>query len=199
MDPQNIQHSTQTESTNNLSQTWTLYEHVKSTEDNYDSSITRIADISTVEKFWQVFNRYPAPGKLFSNMVFKNLFNSKEIAALSFFRDGVEPKWEDPENLKGAEVSKRMFVGLDEIDRDWMTVLVSCVSDMDPSVTGVRVVDASSLKKVGNTCVMEFKLLYRLEIWFTDCEKRLDIEEYCRKNLNIEDPRHMHYKEHKPE
>lgn len=180
-----------------LDHQWILYEHTRSTEDNYDSCISTVAAVDSLVRFWQIVNRYPAPSKLFSDATTKNIFNSKDVVALSFFRDGVEPRWEDPENEKGAEVSKRVFASLDEIDQDWLNVLVSCVTDIDPSVTGVRVVDASSLKRVGKTPVLEFKLLYRLEIWFNDCGKRPDIEEYCRKNLNVVDPKHMHYKEHK--
>jgi hypothetical protein len=69
-------------------------------------------------------------------------------------------------------------------------------STINESITGLRVVDSSSFKKNEHTGNSEFKLLYRIELWFDDCNKRHAIEDQFKTILNIEDSRLIHYKEH---
>jgi len=184
-----------------LKHTWVVYDHTKSDSDSYDSSTRKICEFDSVIKFWQIFNNYPLPSKLFNNGSTRPLMNNKEITSISVFKKGILPKWEDPNNQKGAEVSKRKFnkkKPLEEIDINWLNLLMYCIgSNIDSSVTGVRVVDSSSIKKNESNDNSEFKLLYRIELWFDDISKREIIEEQFKNILNIEDPRMIYYKEHK--
>ena len=183
-----------------LKHTWVVYDHMKSDSETYDSSTRKISEFDNVTKFWQIFNNYPLPSKIFNNGALRPLLNLKEITSISVFKKGILPKWEDPMNKKGAEMSKRKFnkkKPLDEIDTNWIDLLMHCIgSNIDSSVTGVRVVDSSSMKKNENSETFEFKLLYRVEVWFDDISKKSIIEEQFKNILNIDDPRMVIYKEH---
>ncbi len=183
-----------------LKNTWVFYDHTKSDSETYESNTRKLCEISDIVKFWQVFNNYPLPSKLFNNGIHRPLMNSKEISSLSVFKKGIVPKWEDPINKYGAEISKRKFNKknqLEELDRDWINLLMMCIgSSIDNGITGIRVVDSSSYKKNEHTGVSDFKLLYRIELWFDNCSNRTFMEEHFKTILNIDDSRLIHYKEH---
>lgn len=183
-----------------LTYTWVLYDHIKSDSNTYESSTRKICEISDVVKFWQVFNNYPLPSKIFNNGNQRPVLNSKEISSLSLFKNGVVPKWEDPVNKNGADISKRKFNkknAIEELDEDWITLAMYCVSStFDYGITGIRVVDSSSFKKNEHTGRDDFKLLYRVELWFDNCTNRKVIEDNFKIILNINDPNSIHYKEH---
>lgn len=184
-----------------LKNTWILYNHTKSDSDTYDTNTKKVCEFDTVIKFWQIFNNYPKPSKLFNNNYYKPMFNGQEITSLSVFKKGIIPKWEDPVNILGAELSKRKFSTknpLEELDNNWIDLLSNCVSEnIDNGITGLRVVDSSSIKFNETTQSNEFKLLYRIELWFDRCEKRNIMEDHFKTILNIEDIRNIYYKEHK--
>ncbi len=185
-----------------LNNSWVLYDHVKSDSDTYESNTRKICEISDIIKFWQVFNNYPLPSKIFNNGIHKSIMNSKEVSSISVFKKGIIPKWEDPANINGAEISKRKFnkkTPLEELDDNWITLLMMCTggSIITPSITGLRVVDSSSFKKNEITGQLDFKLLYRIELWFNNCNRRQVVETYFKNILNIDDARLIHYKEHK--
>lgn len=183
-----------------LKNTWVFYDHTKSDSETYESNTRKLCEISDIVKFWQVFNNYPLPSKLFNNGVHRPLMNSREISSLSVFKKGIVPKWEDPVNKFGAEISKRKFNRknqLEEVDRDWINLLMMCIgSSIDNGITGIRVVDSSSYKKNEHTGVSDFKLLYRIELWFDNCSNKTVMEDHFKTILNIDDARLIHYKEH---
>lgn len=182
---------------------WTLYNHIKSDKDSYEASTYKICEFDNIVQFWQVFNNYPLPSKLFNNGVNRPIMNcihgKNEITSISVFRDDILPKWEDPNNKKGAEVSKRKFTKrniLHEIDENWIDIIIASIGCyFNSSVTGVRVVDSSAYKR-NEKGINEFKVLYRIELWFDDTSKREIIEDQFKKLLCIEDPKAIYYKEH---
>lgn len=178
-----------------LKNKWSIYDHTKGDSDNYEANTRYIGDISNVIEFWQFFNNYNLPSKIFNNGNCKHMVGGKRISSISFFKKGILPNWEDPVNKKGAEVSKRKFDkknSLSEVDNNWLELLMGCVGEyIDDSVTGIRVVDSSSITN------NDFKLLYRVELWFDDIGKKQTIEEKFQILLNL-DARGIHYKEHKP-
>lgn len=185
----------------NLTHNWVLYDHTKSDSDTYEASTRKIAVINSVVKFWRIFNFYPKPSTLFNAGGGKPTMGMKEISSISMFKNNILPKWEDPVNSLGAEVSKRKFSRkdpLEELDSDWLNILMACIGgQIDSSVTGVRVVDSSSQKKNNYTGNIEFKLLYRVELWFDNISKRDIIEEQFKNILGLEDIKGtIHYKEH---
>jgi len=177
-----------------LQNNWVMYDHTKSNSGSYESSTRKVCEFGTVIKFWQIFNSYPGPKQLFSNKNYKPSMSGREISSISVFKKGILPKWEDPINKYGAEISKRRFGKkdtLDELDTNWNDLLIACISSMfDPSVTGIRVVDSSNTKNAD-----EFRLLYKIELWFDDIKKKTIIEEKFKNLLGLED-KVIHYKEH---
>lgn len=190
-----------------LKNTWIMYDHTKSDSDTYESSTRKISEFNDVIHFWQLINNYPSPSKLFNNGIHRPMMKCnevdepKEITSLSVFKKGILPKWEDPANKYGAEFSKRKFNKKDplaELDSNWIDILIACIgSTIDESVTGLRVVDSSSPKKNeynGNT---EFKLVFRIEVWFDSMSKKQVIEEQLKNIFCINDPKSgLYYKEH---
>ena len=101
-----------------LQTSWTLYDHEKSTNTDYDKSTRKIGSFDNIIDFWTFFNTVPGPSSLFFQKETGKpyyIFNEKkrEIASISLFRTGVEPKWEDPKNIKGSEISLRKFYNKD--------------------------------------------------------------------------------------
>lgn len=187
-----------------LKNTWVLYDHTKSDSDTYEASTRKICEFNNVINFWQIFNNYPVPSKLFNDGIHRPLMKcngiSKEISSISVFKKGILPKWEDPVNKYGAEFSKRKFNkkdSLKELDSNWIDILMACIGcTIDNSVTGIRVVDSSSQKKNEHTGINEFKVLYRIELWFDNIGKKQIIEEQFKDILNVEDSKALYYKEH---
>jgi hypothetical protein len=187
-----------------LKNIWVMYDHTKSDSDTYEASTRKICEFNNVINFWQIFNNYPNPSKLFNNGIYRPIMKcangNKEISSISVFKRDILPKWEDPVNSMGAEVSKRKFnkkEPLKELDANWIDILIACVScAIDQSVTGIRVVDSSAIKKNEHTGITEFKVLYRIELWFDNIAKRSIIEDQFKKLLQIEDPKAIYYKEH---
>jgi len=187
-----------------LKHTWAVYDHVKGDSNTYEQNTRCLGTIRSVIEFWQFFNHYKNPSDIFNNGICKPIIGSKEISSISFFKKGILPKWEDPINQKGAEVSKRKFNKtnpLKEVDENWLELLLSCIGEqIDESITGIRVVDSSSLlrpndfEEHGAGCLI-YKKMYRIELWFSELNKRKVIEDYFQ-NLFSLDPRSIVYKEH---
>jgi len=186
-----------------LKDTWTVYDHVKSDSDSYDANTRVIGNIGTIIEFWKYFNHYPKPSSIFNNGACKPTVGGKEISSISVFKKGIKPKWEDKVNKMGAEVSKRRFDRrgqLVELDSNWFELLMACIGNsLDSTITGIRVVDSSSKKRTEyrQEGSLEYKLMYRIELWFSDVTKREVIENQFKNILNL-DPKNIYYKEHSP-
>lgn len=181
----------------NLENKWTIYDHEKSDKDTYEKSTRELASFSTVEDFWRIFNHYPLVSDIFNNGVEKPTIGSKEITSISLFKNDIKPKWEDPSNRLGGEFSKRRFNKknpLEEIEQDWENLVLACVGEnLNESITGIRIVDSS----VPNIYKKKsYKLLYRIEVWFSDISKKNEIEESLRTILNISENDILYFKEH---
>jgi hypothetical protein len=180
-----------------LKSEWTVYDHIKSGSDNYEANTRQIGNIETVEEFWSYYNEYPKPSQFFNNGLCKPTMGNREITSVSFFKKGILPKWEDPINKDGAEVAKRKFAKkepLAELDENWFELLLACIGEqIDESITGIRIVDSSSMSATSH----EYKVLYRIEMWFSDKNKRPIIEEFF-KNILTLDQKLICYKEHNP-
>eukprot|EP00590_Aulacoseira_subarctica_P003664 CAMPEP_0172414402 /NCGR_PEP_ID=MMETSP1064-20121228/1064_1 /TAXON_ID=202472 /ORGANISM="Aulacoseira subarctica , Strain CCAP 1002/5" /LENGTH=266 /DNA_ID=CAMNT_0013151055 /DNA_START=49 /DNA_END=847 /DNA_ORIENTATION=- len=79
----------------------------------YESSIKEIATVSTVEEFWTVYDWLNRPNDLPNTTDFH------------FFRKGIKPTWEDPENVKGGKWLIRLKKGL--ASRYWEEILLAMV------------------------------------------------------------------------
>jgi translation initiation factor 4E len=71
-----------------------------------------------VEDFWSVYNYIMQPSKLPNGSNYR------------LFKDGVEPKWEDPSNKQGGSwtvnLPKKMHEQLDDM---WLNLILACIGD----------------------------------------------------------------------
>jgi len=164
-----------------LGTSWTIYDHEKSTNTDYDKSTRVIGSFDNIIDFWSYFKVLPGPSSLFFQKETGKpyyMYNNKkrEVASISLFRTGVEPKWEDPQNINGSEISLRKFYNKDLppiifLDNLWLNLAISCIGEQflrSEEITGCRVVDSS--------LVASGKPLYRIELWFKDQKKQDEID-----------------------
>ena len=145
---------------NKLNDTWVLWEHRKNTKNNYNQNTCKLGSFNTIKGFWEYFGNYPYPSELFYNGKYKPKFlkPEREVSSVSLFRENIDPKWEDPMNTNGGEISIRKFKNLKELDEFWEKVSIYSIGEQfNHLVTGVRIVDSSIPNK---------KCLYRIELWF---------------------------------
>ena len=176
-----------------LHTSWSLWEHQRNTHNNYDKNTCCIGSFSTIQDFWRYYNNYPCPTKIFYTGTNKPKVKNpdREIASLSLFRQGIEPKWEHLENSKGGEFALRNFNNIEDIDKMWEILSVYCIGELfehSSQITGIRVVDSS--------IPTNKRVLHRIEIWFKSLQYKDQIEKNFRKLLNIEPFVQVHFKEH---
>eukprot|EP01125_Pyxidicula_operculata_P021010 TRINITY_DN792_c0_g1_i1.p1 TRINITY_DN792_c0_g1~~TRINITY_DN792_c0_g1_i1.p1 ORF type:complete len:209 (-),score=22.64 TRINITY_DN792_c0_g1_i1:348-974(-) len=103
---------------------------------NWGDNLKNIYSFNTVEDFWCLWN---------------NIKSAEELAHGSnyhLFKEGIEPKWEDPANAKGGKWTVT-FKKSDTLNDYWLyTVLacIGCVFDDDDHICGAVV----SLRKGGH-------------------------------------------------
>ena len=77
----------------------------------YENSIKLIATISTVEEFWSCYDYLVRPNAL------------PTTTDYHFFREGIKPTWEDPNNARGGKWIVRLKKGL--ASRYWEEVILA--------------------------------------------------------------------------
>jgi len=175
-----------------LNDTWVLWEHQKNNNMNYEQNTCELGTFNNLPDFWRYYNNYPYPSVIFSDGIEKPIISNpdREIASISLFKKGIEPKWEDPKNTNGAEIAIRKFRNIEELDTLWETISIMCIGEhfkLSEYITGIRVVDSS---------IPNRKALYRIELWFSDKTKKDVIEESFKTLLNLGPFVQLHYKEH---
>lgn len=63
-----------------------------------------VCEFSTVEEFWKVWHNVPRPSELFFDGESRKEINGVQIEALSVFKKGIVPEWEDACNRYGSQV-----------------------------------------------------------------------------------------------
>ena len=111
----------------------------------------------------------PKPSQVFFDGDCRKLVGTeaKTIEEYSFFKNGIEPEWGDPQNLTGGEWFCRQYLELDVLDLYWQNLVMSCVGEtindavapndgenIQQYVNGARVVDKS-----------RHYPMYKLELW----------------------------------
>ncbi|KAK8798578.1 hypothetical protein WA538_003252 [Blastocystis sp. DL] len=161
-----------------LQNRWTIYEQIqfhneKDKKKGFLNSFENICSFSTAEGFWLNWNRIPTVTQLFydgENRIIKRVDERYpedtpvdiKIEGQSLFKDGIEPKWEDPNNEHGGELRVEFGVSAhDTLGKFWETIVLTMIGEtMDPSdeICGARILDKSKPPKK--------TIAYRLEIWF---------------------------------
>ncbi|KAJ3107966.1 hypothetical protein HDU97_002546 [Phlyctochytrium planicorne] len=104
-----------------LQNKWTLWydsQPKKATQASWHDHLKNLITINTVEDFWGVYN---------------NVIKANQLVAGSnfhFFKEGVQPMWEDPFNAKGgkwvAQISKPKKK---ELDTYWLNTLLTIIGE----------------------------------------------------------------------
>jgi translation initiation factor 4E len=196
-----------------LQDTWTLYDHIKTVDKNdYEGGTKVIGKFNSIQSFWALYNNIPKPGSLFYQkeigkpyyIIMKNDIQSgqkREVSAISIFKNDIQPKWEDPNNVLGGDLQLRKFCYKDipateYLDMIWLDSILSCIGcqfrDHD-KINGIRVVDGSVFSASNS------KPLYRIEIWFSTEDVKDSVEEDMRSFLNLTANDILVYKSHGPE
>lgn len=86
------------------------------------ASHQQLTDVKTVQDFWRVFNNLIAPSSL------------PEGADLYLFRTNIEPKWEDPQNQHGGDLSFYLqtqggYEQNSDPDSVWLNILLHIIGD----------------------------------------------------------------------
>eukprot|EP01041_Mallomonas_annulata_P006709 gene6709-13597_t len=139
-----------------LKTSWTVWHHSKLVKDqHWGSSMNKVCDFSTLEEFWiksaQCFN----PSAYFAAA---HAFEVDGINAISVFKEGIRPEWEDPANLFGAELVCRTSLDPGLLDLYWEIIVLALIGesiDSNDSVCGCRLVDKTNK---GN-------IMFKIEIW----------------------------------
>jgi len=137
---------------------WTWWEHEHSGA--YNS--TQLGSCDNIATFWRYFNNIPEPKTFFTSKAGKRkLVGRRKVDALSLFREGVKPEWEDPRNSSGGEVLFRSE-NLELVNSIWYELALAVVGQTIPleegEILGLRVLDKSSKSKIE----------YRVEVWYSE-------------------------------
>ena len=104
---------------------WVMWEHKANQgpkdPDKWKENMKQLCKISTVEDFWRYFQHVPKPSQVFFDGDCRKLVGTeaKTIEEYSFFKNGIEPEWGDPQNLTGGEWFCRQYLELDVLDLYW--------------------------------------------------------------------------------
>ena len=175
-----------------LNREWTIYFHAKNQGKKYADNKEKLMDISDIHTFWCTMNNIPKPSEMFSDGT-KNVKTLKRTGqvpnAISFFAKGVDPCWEDPKNINGAEWSIRIFKNVEPADDIWLKFIVELIGetfDNSEHVNGVRIVD----------CTRDTQVMYRIEIWYDSVEYKSFFENKIREICGISQHCRLLFREH---
>ncbi len=172
-----------------LNDTWILFSHDKNKNKCYNDNMQILAEINTIQHFWQVWNNIPSVKNMFFDGKNFKLTGKRPIHSWSFFRKGIEPTWEHPKNSTGGEWNIRKFKSLDHLADLWLDIILLVLGenfDESESVTGIRVVDSSSYERA----------TYRIEIWIDNLKVKPNVEAALKKNINISNRLNLIFKNH---
>mgnify|MGYP006087267587 CR=1 FL=1 len=128
-----------------LNDTWILYFHYAVHDRNcYDSSIEAVAYVNDCCEFGYMCNAL-TPSDL-SNFVVSR--QGAHITGFSFFRNGIAPCWEHPDNAAGFDVCLREATSDDAFDKCWHALMAIAMGETLNDCLGVRVVSKASAHRV---------------------------------------------------
>lgn len=191
-----------------LSSKWCLYDHAKSSSDDYDDCTRFAGSFDNVHDFWYLFNNFPKPSYLFYQKQNGKPYyidsssgqnKKREIASISLFREGIQPKWEDPQNINGGDITLKRFWNkfdkntmstIEYLDSLWLKIILNTIGSQftnGQNITGLRVVDSSKPDKP----------MYRIEVWYSDLVVAETIEVEMKNFLRLSLDEKLTFRTHK--
>lgn len=144
---------------------WTLWEQYETKDSsNYKDTMMKVAWFNDPISFWKVWNTVPHAEpvnyvhyfdeEVEKAMVAKHYISNgvdQKISAVSLFKTGILPAWEDPVNAKGGEFSVKLKCNKDDIKPLWENLILEVISGNFPYselVWGLRLLDKAQMFKV---------------------------------------------------
>lgn len=154
-----------------LSESYTFYFRVLEQKyskdmkpDEYENQVKKLADFSTIEEFWEIFQHIRKPDSCRTGI------------ELHLFKSNIKPMWEDPYNKQGGKISVKLKKGYSTII--WEEMILALIGNILPNplhdiVNGLVI----SIKKETNV----------LQVWFRDYSpnKSNDLEQAIRELLQV--------------
>lgn len=102
-----------------LNSEWSLWSSTKIKSQNWLDTIKNIINVGSIGEFWSVFNNIPEAGNL--NFPFDYYF----------FRNGILPMWEFPENKNGGKmtITFKKTCDLDYFNNTWLNSVLACIGE----------------------------------------------------------------------
>lgn len=145
-----------------LAYTWSFWEQPAKEDAKYEEMTNKVCDFSTVQDFFKLFNRVPQPSSLLESRPMREQPDGKThgIDAISIFREGIRPEWEDKLNATGGHFQFQLKpeIGAGQLDEYWNNLVLGVIgSTIVPvsMITGIRLVDKLSRGGV-----------LRIEVWY---------------------------------
>ncbi|EPZ35641.1 isopentenyl-diphosphate delta-isomerase [Rozella allomycis CSF55] len=149
---------------------WTLWYDSppqKSNNKNWKDNLKKIISFKTVEDFWGSFFHYICST---NHSIYNSIippFELIEGTNYHYFREGIEPSWEDPENENGG----RWYVNIRKdprVNEAWVTTVLACVGSL--------------FEHSDNVCgcvitVRQQSRMYRLAIWIKNASDETSVLE----------------------
>lgn len=144
---------------------WTLWEQYETKySSDYKNTMQKVACFNDPVSFWKVWNTVPHSDPLnfihyyeeenAESAVAKHYVvrgQEHKISAVSLFKTGIIPAWEDPVNAKGGEFSAKLHCTKEEIKPIWEEIILEIISSSFPNsdqVCGIRMLDKAQMFKV---------------------------------------------------
>lgn len=154
---------------------WTLYAHAQATSNTYMTSYKKVAAVDTLEA-WGALWRHCHP-EIVGRADVAVAIHGLRVMAWSFFRDDVQPKWEDAANVDGSTLTHRSNVGEVDASRVWTQLVVECARGALPdAVLGVQVTQ----KPVRHTTFVKF------DVWLAARADQGDVRARLRDACGLE-------------
>jgi len=100
-----------------LENSWTLWFFKEEKDKDWIECYKKVASFDTVEDFWALYNFILPPTKLAMKCEY------------SIFKEGIQPMWEDPRNLKGGRWVFSAPPRSNNLDKWWMEMLMGLVGE----------------------------------------------------------------------
>lgn len=173
MDPNYVKHP--------LKNDWTFWYFKLDRNKAWEDNLMQVADVSTVEDFWRVFNYTEQVSKLSTGCDY------------AFFRKGINPTWEDKENVSGGRwlvtLSTSHRTGsLDYFWREILMILVGAEIESHDLINGA----VANIRNKGD----------KLSLWLStskreDGEKIVDIGKKLKETLGLPPSFRINFENHK--
>lgn len=124
---------------------WDLYAHPIADSTTYRTAYVHLGRASTCEEWGALWAHAPGGDALVGKYI-RRKSDGLRLVALSFFRQGAKPEWEDAANHGGTTLSCRVTLPPERAKTVWTVLCADCARGAADDVVGVQMT-----QKWGNT------------------------------------------------